>query len=71
MSQRDISKRIQGLGKTLATQQFQNAPDIHAQLDRAERLMPLSLGRNGSLKLDAREPLTEDVIYQPHLNLNS
>jgi hypothetical protein len=33
--------------------------------------MLLSLGRNGSLKLDARAPMTEEVIYQPHLIFNS
>jgi integrase len=71
MSQRDISKRIQGLGKTLATQQFQNAPDIQAQLDRLERLMLLSLEKDGSPKLDSAQSVTEEVIYQPHLLLNS
>jgi len=53
MSQRDISKRIQGLGKTLANQQFQNSQELQAQLDRLEQLMLLSLGRTGSHQREA------------------
>ena len=64
MSQQDISKRIQGLGKTLATEQFQNAQDMQAQLDRLEQLMLLSLERSNPGRLGASDVPVKVPNYQ-------
>jgi len=55
ISQQDISRRIQGLGRSLSDQQFHDAKDLQDQLDRLEQLMLLSLERSGSLQPDISE----------------
>ena len=55
ISQQDISRRIQGLGKSMADQQFHDAKDLQAQLERLEQLMLLSLERSGSLQPDTSD----------------
>ena len=64
LSQQDISKRIQGLGKSITSMQSKESQDLRAQLARLEQLMLFAIEKS-SFQLSAEDPSSITIPTYP------